>query len=179
MLNLNRAMILGNSTRDAEMRYIPSGQAVTHFAVATNRKWTDKAGQSQEQVEYHEIVAWGKLGEIAAQIVKKGTKVYVEGRLQTQQWEGQDGAKRNKTEIVAENIIALSPKGAGSGDYTAPASQQAPAENYDQTQPAGSQAKPTSAPADKPTPTKSDETEATAPDMAKEADEIDLDEIPF
>lgn len=110
MLNLNRAMVIGNTTRDPEMRYTPNGRAVTSFAVATNRRWTNQSGETQEDVQYHEVVAWGKLAEIASQILQKGKKVYVEGRLQTRNWEGQDGVRRNRTEIVAENIIALSPR---------------------------------------------------------------------
>lgn len=111
MLNLNRAMILGNSTRDVDFRTTPNGRSVASFAVATNRRWNDReTGETKEEVQYHEVVVWGKLAEIARQVVSKGTRVYVEGRLQTRTWEGQDGAKREKTEIVAENIISLSPK---------------------------------------------------------------------
>lgn len=117
MFSLNRATIIGNATRDPEMRYTPNGQAVTSFGVATNRRWTDRnTGEIQEQVEFHDIVAWGKLAENISQIVKKGTPVYVEGRLQTRQWEGQDGAKRQRTEIVADNIIALGGRGGKSSD---------------------------------------------------------------
>ncbi len=121
MLNLNRAMVIGNATRDAELRTTPNGHSVASFAIATNRRWSDN-GETREEVQYHEIVAWGKLAEIANQIIKKGTKVYAEGRLQTRSWEGQDGAKRERTEIIAENIIALSGRpGSGSGgDYQAP-----------------------------------------------------------
>jgi len=107
MLNLNRAMILGNLTRDPEVRSTPAGQSVATFAVATNRRWTTKEGQTQESAEYHDVVAWGKLAEICQQFLKKGQRVYVEGRLQTRSWEGQDGAKRNRTEIIAENVISL------------------------------------------------------------------------
>ncbi len=112
MFSLNRAQLVGNLTRDPEMRYVPSGQAVCSFGVATNRRWRDKDGNNQEQTEFHNIVAWGKLAEIANQYLKKGNKVYVEGRLQTRSWEGQDGTKKNRTEIVAENVIFLTPKGA-------------------------------------------------------------------
>jgi len=105
-------MIIGNATRDPEMRYTPNGQAVTSFGVATNRRWTDRnTGEMQEQVEFHDITAWGKLAENISQIVKKGAPVYVEGRLQTRSWEGQDGAKRQKTEIIADSIIALGSRG--------------------------------------------------------------------
>ncbi|MDD5731373.1 MAG: single-stranded DNA-binding protein [Patescibacteria group bacterium] len=107
MLSLNRATIIGNLTRDPELRYTPNGQAVASFAVATNRSWVDNTGEKKDAVEYHEIVTWGKLAEICSQILSKGRKAYVEGRIQTRTWEGQDGVKRQKTEIVAENVLVL------------------------------------------------------------------------
>lgn len=107
-MDLNRAMIIGNMTRDPEVRTIPSGQAVANFSIATNRNWTGTDGKKQTAVEYHNVVVWGKLAEICGQYLKKGQKVYIEGRLQTRDWEGQDGVKRTKTEIVAENMIMLS-----------------------------------------------------------------------
>jgi single-strand DNA-binding protein len=106
-MNLNRAMIIGNLTRDPESRTTTSGKTVTSFSVATNSNWTDASGNKQVKVEYHNIVAWGKLGEICQQYLGKGRKVYVEGRLQTREWEGQDGIKRHRTEIIAENMILL------------------------------------------------------------------------
>lgn len=114
-MNLNRAMIIGNLTRDPELRTTPSGQSVCNFSVATSYQWTDQAGQKQEKVEYHNIVAWGKLADICSQYLGKGRKVYVEGRLQTREWEAQDGGKRNRTEIIAENMIMLdrAPQGQG------------------------------------------------------------------
>ena len=124
MLNLNRAMVLGNATRDAELRTTPNGKSVASFAVATNRRWKDQSGENKDEVQFHEIVSWGKLAEIAAQIVKKGTKVYVEGRLQTRTWEGQDGARRERTEIIADNIIGLS----GRGEVASEGMDQAPAQ---------------------------------------------------
>jgi len=112
MMNLNRAMIIGNLTRDPEVRNTSGGQAVANFGVATNRVWTDNAGQKQEQVEFHNVVAWGKLAEICGQYLAKGRRVYVEGRLQTREWEGkEDGVKRKITEIVAENMIMLDRSG--------------------------------------------------------------------
>jgi single-strand DNA-binding protein len=132
MLNLNRAMLIGNSTRDAELRTTPNGRSVASFAVATNRRYQDASGERKDEVQFHEIVAWGKLAEIAGQIIKKGTKVYVEGRLQTRSWEGQDGAKRERTEIIADNIIALSPKSENAGyepsvSSSEPSEEKAPA----------------------------------------------------
>ena len=106
--SLNKAMIIGNLTRDPESKQTPSGQNVCSFGVATNRTWKNAAGEKQEQVEYHNVVVWGKLAEICAQYLNKGKKVYIEGRLQSREWDGPDGAKRNKTEIVAENMVMLS-----------------------------------------------------------------------
>jgi len=159
MFSLNRAQLVGNLTRDPEMRYTPNGQAVTSFSVATNRRWRDKDGNNQEQTEFHNIVAWAKLAEISNQYLKKGNKVYIEGRLQTRNWEGQDGGKRNRTEIVAENMIFLTPKGEAMPHDDVPSDnkdvkiEEIPAE--------------TEKPADK------------AKDQNKDEEEINLDDIPF
>jgi len=106
-MNLNKAMIIGNLTRDPELRNTPSGVAVASFSVATNQVWNDQNGQKQERVEFHNIVVWRKLAEICGQYLKKGSKIYIEGRLQTRDWVGQDGVKRYRTEIVADNMIML------------------------------------------------------------------------
>ena len=106
-MNLNKVMIIGNLTRDPEVRNTPSGQSVASFAVATNLIWTDQSGQRQEKVEFHNVVAWRRLADICGQYLKKGAKVYIEGRLQTTDWTGQDGVKRYRTEIVTENMIML------------------------------------------------------------------------
>lgn len=111
-MDLNRAQIIGNVTRDPETRTTPQGQSVCSFGVATNLIWTDQSGQKQEKVEYHNIVAWRRLAEICGQYLKKGSKVYVEGRLQTRSWDDQNGIKRNRTEIVTDNMIILDRKGA-------------------------------------------------------------------
>lgn len=114
MYSLNRAQIIGNLTRDPEVRNTPSGQSVANFGVATSSVWTDAAGQRQEKTEFHNIVAWGKLAEICGQYLHKGKKVFVEGRLQTREWETQDGQKRRTTEIVADSLIMLDrPQGQG------------------------------------------------------------------
>ncbi|MDP3741205.1 MAG: single-stranded DNA-binding protein [bacterium] len=111
-MDLNRATIVGRLTRDPETRATPSGVGVTSFSVATNFVWNDQAsGQKKQSVEYHNVVAWRKLGEIAGQYLKKGSRVLIEGRLQTRNWDGQDGSKRNRTEIVADNLIMLDSKG--------------------------------------------------------------------
>jgi len=106
-MDLNRAQLIGNVTRDPEMRTTPSGQTVCNFGVATNSQWTDAQGQKQTKAEFHNIVTWGKLAEICGQYLVKGKKIYIEGRLQTRDWEAQDGSKRNRTEIVADNMIML------------------------------------------------------------------------
>ena len=124
MLNLNRAQIIGNLTKDPEMRFTPNGQAVANFTVATNRKWKGRDGAADgEATEYHDIVVWGKQAEAVIPMLKKGAPAFVEGRLQTRNWEGQDGVKRYKTEIIADNIIVLGSKGgswAPSANDTAP-----------------------------------------------------------
>lgn len=154
MFSLNRAEVLGNLTRDPEVRTLPSGQTVCAFAVATNRRWKDKDGNLKEDTQYHEITVWGRLGELASQMLSKGKKVYVEGRLSTSSWEGNDGIKRSKTEIVADNFIPLSPKGDASGfdmsEERAPKKDKPKAEDKE---------------------AKKETTEA--------ADEINLDDIPF
>ncbi len=116
--SLNKAQLIGNLTKDPELKTIPSGQAVASFSVATNSSWVDKAGQKQEKSEFHNVVAWGKLAEICGSYMKKGKKVYVEGRIQTRDWEGEDGVKKYRTEIVADNVIMLDRAGSptGSGD---------------------------------------------------------------
>lgn len=111
-MDLNKAMIIGRLTRDPEVRTTPQGATVCSFGVATNFIWTDPQGQKQEKVEYHNVVAWRKLAEICSQYLRKGSKIYVEGRLQTREWEGQDGIKRQRTEIIADNMIMLDSKAA-------------------------------------------------------------------
>lgn len=117
-MSLNRAQIIGNLTRDPELRNTTNGQSVTNFSVATSSQWNDQNGQKQERSEFHPVVAWGKLAEICAQYLAKGRKVYVEGRLQTREWETQDGQKRQRTEIVAENMIILDRPPAGGSNPT-------------------------------------------------------------
>ncbi len=106
-MDLNKAQIIGRITQDLELKQTPNGQNVTSFSVATNRNWTDSSGMKQEQVEFHNVVLWGKLAEIATQYLKKWSKLFLEWRIQTRSWEAQDGTKRYKTEIVWENMIML------------------------------------------------------------------------
>jgi len=105
--SLNKVMLIGNLTRDVELRYTPSGTAVATFGMATNRGWTTDAGERQEDTQFHRIVAWSKLAEICDQLLFKGRKVFIEGRLQTRKWTGQDGQQRESTEVVAENMMIL------------------------------------------------------------------------
>src|SRR3990170_1963235 len=111
--SLNKVMLIGNLTRDPEMRYTPQGTAVCTFGIATNRQWTTESGEKKDEAEFHRLVAWNKLAEICSQLLKKGRKIYVEGRLQTRSWQGQDGAQKQTTEIVINDMIILDPKAAG------------------------------------------------------------------
>lgn len=100
-------MLIGNLTRDPEMRYTPQGAAVCTFGVATNRSWTTESGEKKEDAEFHNVVAWNKLAEICSQLLKKGRKVYVEGRLSTRSWQGQDGSQKTRTEVVITDMVIL------------------------------------------------------------------------
>ncbi|MDO8507128.1 MAG: single-stranded DNA-binding protein [bacterium] len=152
MQNVNLAIVMGNLTRDPELRYTPNGQPVTSFGVATNRSWKDANGDKKDEVEFHEVVVWGKLAELCSQYLTKGRKVHVMGRLQTRSWEGQDGAKRQKTEIVAQDIAFVDSRRDG-GDF--------PSDDSDVKAPAKKN--------DKAKPKKED----------KEEEEINIDDIPF
>ncbi len=106
--SLNKVMLIGNLTRDPDVRYTPTGTSVASFAIATNRSWTPAdGGEKQERVDYHNIVAWSKLADICGQLLHKGDKVYLEGRLQTRDWKAQDGSDRRITEIVIDNMMLL------------------------------------------------------------------------
>lgn len=136
-MSLNKVLIMGNLTRDPELRATATGQNVCSFGIATNRVWTDQKGTKQEQVEYHHVVAWGRLAEIAGQYLAKGRKVFIEGRLQTREWEGQDGVKRNRTEIITENLQLLDkPSGAPNAPRQAtPAPASSPSSNFESSAP--------------------------------------------
>jgi single-strand DNA-binding protein len=116
-MDLNKAQIIGRITQDLELKQTPNGQNVMSFSVATNRSWSDSNGTKQEQVEFHNVVLWWKLAEIANQYLKKWSKIFIEWRIQTRSWEAQDGTKRYKTEIVWENMIMLDSK-PNSEDYS-------------------------------------------------------------
>lgn len=112
MAGVNKVILVGNLGKDPELRYTPSGQAVATFSLATNRKWKDKEGQAQDQTEWHNIVTWGRQAEIAKEYLKKGSPLYLEGRIQYRSYNDRDGNKRYVTEIVAQNLQMLGRKGA-------------------------------------------------------------------
>lgn len=162
MLNLNRVEVIGNLTRDPELRYTPGGQAVASFAIATNRRWRDDNNNWVDSPpEYHEVVIWAKLAEGASRVLKKGVRVYAAGRLQTRSWDAPDGTKRYKTELVADTLIGPDQvsKAAYSGQEGGPVVTSSKPEP---TSPEGS-------PVQKETPKKLDTPE----------DEIDIEDIPF
>ena len=158
MQNVNLAIIMGNLTRDPELRYTPNGQPVTSFGVATNRSWKDANGEKKDEVEFHEVVVWGKLAELCSQYLTKGRKVHVMGRLQTRSWEGQDGAKRQKTEIVAQDIAFVDSRRDGSDFQT-------------------DEEKPVAKKADNKKSRKDEKIPAET--AADEEEEINIDDIPF
>ncbi len=113
--NVNKVILIGNLTRDPEVRYTPQGSAVANFTIATNRSWSVE-GVQKEAVDFHNVVAWNKLAELCGQLLTKGTMVYVEGRLQTRNWEGTDGDRKYKTEVNIDEMIVLKSKKDGDGD---------------------------------------------------------------
>jgi single-strand DNA-binding protein len=168
-MDLNKVMIIGRLTRDPELRTIPSGASVCQMGLATNYVYNNQqTGQKVEQVEYHNVVLWRKLGEIAAQYLKKGGQVYIEGRLQTRSWDGKDGQKHSRTEIVADNMIMLGSKNSGSSPVGGNTSSY------------GGQ---TSSPAAKPASSPSDETSQAAPTeqlpTIQQGEDINVEDIPF
>ncbi len=110
-MSLNKCMIIGNLGRDPEMRYTPSGQSVTQFTVAVNRNYKDAQGERQEETEWFRVVAWGQQAEFAAEYLRKGNKVFVEGRFKTREFEGRDGQKRTSLDITADSIVNLERRG--------------------------------------------------------------------
>lgn len=143
-MDLNKVMIIGRLTRDPELRTTPNGSSVCQLGLATNYVYTNQqTGQKVEQVEYHSVVLWRKLAEIANQYLKKGRRVYIEGRLQTQSWDGQDGQKKSRTEIVADNMIMLDGGMGAGGPNAAPQSNMPNRTDLSATQPAPSEELPT------------------------------------
>lgn len=129
--SLNKVLLIGNLTRDPEMRYTNSGTPVVTFGLATNKSWKDTNGEVKELAEFHNVVAWNKMAEICQQLLAKGMKVYIEGSLNTRSWQGEDGSTRYKTEVRVTDMILLDSKGKqGAGnDEEAPAAKTSPKES--------------------------------------------------
>ncbi|NMC35952.1 single-stranded DNA-binding protein [Candidatus Beckwithbacteria bacterium] len=195
--SLNKVQLIGNLTRDPELRYTPQGTPVCTIGLATNRSWTDSSSQRQEETEYHRLVAWNKLAELCSQLLFKGRKIYVEGRLQTRNWQTQDGQDRQTTEVVIDDMIILDNRhrdgGAEGEDETAGttpvASSPAPAPVVDdsaaatdqvQVDDAASEAAPKASAKteDKAAPAPAEE-EVKEEVSGKKSEDIDVDDIPF
>ncbi len=180
-MNLNKAFVLGNVTRDPEVRSLPSGQQVTSFSIATNRFYTSN-GEKKQEAEFHNIVCFGKLADISARYLTKGSLVLIEGRIKTRSWANAQGVKQYKTEIVAESM-QLGPRGSGGGAPSGPAS------NYGESRKSAAQdadletIKQEEIPIieENYTPPAQDETGDTKPVTFEDnaADEIDVKDIPF
>lgn len=142
MGSVNKVILVGNLGRDPEVRYTQGGSPVANFTLATNEVWTDKAGSRQERTEWHRIVVWGKTAEIARDHLAKGKQVYIEGALQTRQWEDRDGNKRNTTEIKATRLVLLGRAEAGSPMEGRGAAPEARGGGHDPGGPSGDEAPP-------------------------------------
>lgn len=160
--SLNRVQLIGNLTRDPELRYTPTGSAVCSFGLATNRSWTMDTGEKKEETEFHRIVAWNKLAELCSQFLLKGRKIYVEGRLSTRTWQAQDGTQRNATEVVIDDMILLDNKRPEGGE---------PADMPEEARPT---AQPIASEKPKPAPMKSKQAKENTND-----EEVAPDDIPF
>jgi len=181
-MNFNKAIIAGNLTRDPEVKNLPSGQSVASFGVASNRHYTDKEGNKQQSTEFHNIVAFGKRADVCSRYLKKGMPILIEGRLQTNNWQGQDGVKRYRTEIIME-FMQMGPRLAGADS----ASPTTPAETPDQTKPTPiSQEEIPVIEAEEPIETKDENSESSTKDESASSEketetkeEVDVKNIPF
>ena len=126
MASFNKVLLMGNLTRDPELRYVPSGTAVATFTVAVNRVYTSQAGEKKEEVSFIRVVVWGRRAEVCGEYLSKGNPVFVEGRLQSRDWETQDGQKRSTVEVVADNIqfLKMGPKGTAAGAKETPSPEE-------------------------------------------------------
>jgi single-strand DNA-binding protein len=170
--SLNKVQLIGNLTRDPELRYTPTGAAVCTIGLATNRAWTTEAGEKKEETEFHRVVAWNKLAELCSQLLVKGRKIYVEGRLRTNTWQTADGQPRTTTEVVIEDMIILDSRRpvvageAGAGESTEGTGVQAAD--------AGAVTTTYAQPATAKKPIKKEEAKPAAP-----SEEVNPDDIPF
>ena len=169
--SLNKVQLIGNLTRDPELRYTPTGAAVCTIGLATNRMWTTESGEKKEETEFHRVVAWNKLAELCSQLLTKGRKIFVEGRLRTNAWQTADGQQRSTTEVVIEDMIILDSRKPVTG-----VGEAAPAdENTGSNAVPTSISPPVSPPAFK---KKTDEKEDAKPE-APESEDVNPDDIPF
>lgn len=166
--SLNRVQLIGNLTRDPELRYTPNGNGVCTFSIATNRSWTTDSGEKREEVDFHRIVAWNKLAELCSQFLTKGRKVYVEGRLATRTWTGQDGTQKSTTEVVIDDMILLDNRGGAS-------QQSGPTEESEESEPAVAQEEE----AKKPKATRAPKEEEGNTAQTSGDEEVAPDDIPF
>lgn len=179
--SLNKVQLIGNVTRDPELRYTPQGTPVCSFGLATNRSWMPEgATERREETEFHRLVAWNKLAELCSQLITKGRKIYIEGRLQTRSWETPDGEKRQATEIVVEDMMLLDsrPPGTPGGTAPTPAEAAKPQEKSPdgQKEPVSAEEKPKAKAKEV---TKEPAKEEKAEDKSEKEGEINLDDIPF
>jgi len=163
--SVNQVFLMGNLTRDPELRSTQSGTSVCSFAIAINRSWTGQDGQTQEDVDFFDIVAWGKLGELVDQYMSKGRRVLVQGRLSTSSWEAKDGSKRSRVEVVAQEVTFLDGPSDDGGSNRSSSGKKA-----------STTAKPSPKPASKPA-------DSSSSDASKKAEAenkpVDLSDIPF
>ncbi len=176
--SLNKVLLIGNLTRDPELRYTPQGTAVCTLGLATNRSWQTDTGEKREETEFHRLVAWNKLAELCSQLLFKGRKIFVEGRLQTRQWTGQDGTPRQTTEIVIDEMMILDSKRATEGgeevvlgESATPAPVAKPADD----KPKAKETVKKNLPADK----KAVKKEELSGDEPENSDEVKPEDIPF
>ncbi|KKQ96080.1 MAG: Single-stranded DNA-binding protein [Candidatus Levybacteria bacterium GW2011_GWA1_39_11] len=160
--SLNKVELIGNLTRDPELRYTPQGTAVCTLGLATNRSWVTDSGEKKEEADFHRLVAWNKLAELCSQLLSKGRKIYVEGRLSNRSWTGQDGAQKSITEIVINDMIILDSKREQREDIAA---EEAPGLLEEQASPASEIAPP--------------ESKKKQKKEEKDAADVNPDDIPF
>ena len=177
-MNLNKAFVLGNVTRDPEVRSLPSGQQVTSFSIATNRFYTSGAGEKKQEVEFHNIVCFGKLADISSRYLNKGSLVLIEGRIKTRNWVNSQGIKQYRTEIIAESM-QLSPKGAGSSGSSGSANYGKSFSKPEPDQPKSEEIPIIEENYTPPPPETSSGVTKETPFEGDAADEIDVKDIPF
>lgn len=176
--SLNKVQLIGNVTRDPELRYTPQGTAVCSIGLATNRSWLPEgATERREEAEFHRLVAWNKLAELCSQLITKGRKIYIEGRLQTRSWETPDGEKRQSTEIVIEDMMLLDSR--PQGQPNSPVTKEAPRKEEHPAEEARTEETSTDAEKTKDEKKSKKEPAKEISDKEEKTNEINLDDIPF